>query len=97
MDNHQPVECNEKLVLEFRTLWEVSPTPPSLLQFLANRPDAAPGERLHLLRIDQQFRWKRGDPRPLQSYLKEFPEIAARPDLVRLLVAGDQEGRRATG
>ena len=97
MDSNHPVQRNEKLAAEFRTLWESSPTPPDILQFLANRPDAAPSERLDLLRIDQQFRWKRGEPRPLQSYLREFPEIAVRPDLVRLLVAGDQESRRDSG
>jgi len=97
MDSNHPVQRNEKLAAEFRRLWESSPTPPDILQFLANRPDAAPSERLDLLRIDQRFRWKRGEPRPLQSYLREFPEIAVRPDLVRLLVAGDQESRRDSG
>src|SRR5271166_1311368 len=97
MDSHQPVERIEELATRFRELWESSSTPPNILQFLATRPAAAPNERLALLRIDQQFRWKRGLPRPLQSYLKEFPEIAARPDLVRLLVVGDQESRREFG
>ena len=97
MDSNQPIQCNEELVAEFRTLWESSPAPPNILQFLANRPDAAPSERLDLLRIDQRFRWKRGEPRPLQSYLRDFPDIAVRPDLVRLLVAGDQESRRDSG
>ncbi len=97
MDSNDPVEHNEKLTAEFRTLWETSPAPPSILEFLAERPDAAPGERLDLLRIDQQYRWKRGEPLPLQSYLLEFPEIAVRPDLVRLLVAGDQQSRRDSG
>ena len=42
MDSNQPIQCNEELVAEFRTLWESSPAPPNILQFLANRPDAAP-------------------------------------------------------
>ena len=97
MDSIHPVQRNEKLAAEFRTLWETSSAPPDVLQFLSNRPDTAPSERLDLLRIDQRFRWQRGEPRPLQSYLKEFPEIAVRPELVRLLVAGDQESRRDSG
>ena len=97
MDSNLPVERNEKLAAEFKTLWESCSAPPDLLQFLATRPEAAPVERLDLLRIDQRFRWKRGEPRPLQAYLREFPEIAVRPELVRLLVAGDQESRRESG
>ncbi len=97
MDSNQPVEHNDTLVAEFRELWETSSAPPDILQFLENRPHTAPRERLDLLCIDQQFRWQRGEPRPLQSYLREFPEIAVRPDLVRLLVAGDQDSRRNSG
>src|SRR6516165_4379428 len=97
MDSIHPVQRNELLAAEFRTLWESSPSPPDVFQFLSNRPDAAPSERLDLLRIDQRYRWQRGVPRPLQSYLREFPEIAVRPELVRLLVAGDQESRRDSG
>ncbi|MBV8487975.1 MAG: protein kinase, partial [Planctomycetaceae bacterium] len=65
--------------------------------FLADQPDTALSECLALLQIDQQFRWKRGQPRPIQTYLRLFPEIAMRPDLVRLLVEGDQQGRRSSG
>ena len=97
MDSNHPDQRSDRLAAEFRTLWKSSPAPPDVLQFLASRPETEPNERLDLLRIDQRFRWERGEPRPLQSYLKEFPEIAVRPDLVRLLIAGDQESRRDSG
>ncbi|MGO9597548.1 MAG: serine/threonine-protein kinase PknK [Isosphaeraceae bacterium] len=84
-------------VAEFRRLWEESASPPDLSLFLAAQPDASLSECLVLLQIDQQFRWKRGQPRPIQTYLRQFPEIAMCPDLVRLLVEGDQQGRRASG
>jgi hypothetical protein len=97
MDSNQPARRNERLAAEFKTLWESSLAPPDVCQFLANRPYAAPSERLGLLRIDQGFRWKRGEPWTLQAYLREFPEIAVRPDLVRLLVQGDQQSWRESG
>lgn len=33
MDSNHPVQRNEKLAAEFRTLWESSPAPPDVLQF----------------------------------------------------------------
>ena len=70
--------------------------PPDVFRFLASHPDADSSERVDALLIDQQYRWRRGEPLPLQAYLRGFPDIAARPVLVRRLVEGDQSSRRAT-
>jgi serine/threonine protein kinase len=85
------------LAPEFRGLWESCASPPDVFQFLASRPGAAASERLDVLRVDQHYRWRRGEPLSLQAYLRQLPDIAARTDLVRLLVEGDQSGRRESG
>ncbi len=97
MDGNLRDLTDHTLAAEYRALWENSSAPPDVLQFLAGRPAVPAPERLDLLRIDQHFRWMRGEPRPLQAYLKEFPEIAVRPELVRLLIASDQESRKESG
>jgi serine/threonine protein kinase len=85
------------LAPEFRGLWESCASPPDVFQFLGSREGAGSSERLDVLRVDQHYRWQRGEPLPLQAYLRRFPDIAARTDLVRLLVEGDQCGRRESG
>ena len=96
MDGHPFPKPTGNLSERFQALWESGTNPPDVFRFLASHPDADSSERIDALRIDQQYRWRRGEPLPLQAYLRGFPDIAARPDLVRRLVEGDQSSRRAT-
>ncbi|QEH33755.1 Serine/threonine-protein kinase pkn5 [Aquisphaera giovannonii] len=82
------------LAPEFQRLWEDSSTLPDVFGFLASHPAAAMDEKVDVLRIDQEYRWRRGKPLPLQTYLRRLPNIAGRLDLVRRLIAGDQSCRR---
>jgi serine/threonine protein kinase len=85
---------SEPLAQEFQARWESQASPPDVFLFLAAHPGLDPRERIGVLRVDQRFRWTRGEPLSLQRYLSEFPDIATKPDLVRLLVDGDRDGRR---
>lgn len=96
MDEHPSPKSTRKLSELFQALWESGANPPDVFRFLASHPNADSSERVDALLVDQQYRWRRGEPLPLQAYLRGFPDIAARPILVRGLVEGDQRSRRAT-
>ena len=97
MARDDPSNLTWGLVPEFRSLWETCKSPPDVFRFLEARPGAASAERVNVLRIDQHYRWRRGEPLALQVYLTRLPDIATRPDLVRLLVETDQSCRRESG
>jgi len=43
---------------------------------------------LELIRVDQELRWRSGEPRLIETYLSEWPELAGQPEvLVELLNA----------
>jgi serine/threonine-protein kinase len=46
---------------------------------------------------DQQQRWENGQPRPVQHYLDEHPDLAANPEFALQLVYGEICLRRARG
>src|SRR5262245_54883545 len=94
MDTSDFSSTTEGQAAEFLGLWESSPAAPDVFQFLATRPYLPVTEQIRVLRIDQKYRWKRGEPLSIQRYLREFPDIASRPELIRMLVEGDRRGRR---
>ena len=80
---------------EYARLWEPGAAVPDVFAFLASRRDAALGDRLEVLLIDQQHRWLHGEPLPLRVYLSTFPEIAERGEMIRALVDGERYQRSA--
>lgn len=86
-------EPSAGLAARFQAAWESDPSPPEVFDFLASHPERTAMELLAVIRVDQRFRWLRGKPLSLRVYLGHFPVIAARSDLVRLLVEGDRAGR----
>ncbi|NOX53926.1 MAG: protein kinase, partial [Planctomycetes bacterium] len=62
-----------------------------------------PGDRLRepilveLIKVDQEFRWRNGEPKPLEEYLREWPELAHQPALVTELVQAECVNRAVAG
>ncbi len=67
MDEHRSPKPPGTISQQFQALWDVGTTPPDVFRFLASHPDADSSERIAALRIDQQYRWSRGEPQPLQA------------------------------
>ena len=65
-----------------------------MFAFLRSYPDLLPIDRLEVLLVDQQERWRRRQPLPLRIYLSAFPDIAAEGEMVRALADGDRHERR---
>lgn len=81
----------------FAQAWETSGPPPDLARFLP--PDPPPVRRLvlvELVKLDLDNRVHRGIDRPLEGYLRDFPELAT-PDPPADLLYEDYHLRRQAG
>ncbi len=65
-----------------------------VFEFLRSLPAATSLERARVLLVDQRHRHRLGRPMPLRSYLDAFPDIAARGDLIRLLIDTERAERQ---
>jgi eukaryotic-like serine/threonine-protein kinase len=98
MDVNSDENSKDRLADRFARLWDGGVSTPDVFAFLASHPDALSIDRLEVLLIDQEQRWRRGKGLPLRIYLSAFTDIAANGELVRALVDGDRrERRRAAG
>ncbi len=67
---------DDSLIETFAKLWSASSTPPDVAEFLQQHPHATTAERLQVLLVDQQQRWKVGTPWRVEEYLARIPELA---------------------
>jgi len=79
------------------TLWEQSGQGPDLNSLLADHPQWSVREVRDALLIDQQFRWRTGDPWITEDYLTLAPSLAADDDLTLDLIYGECRGRTQQG
>jgi serine/threonine-protein kinase len=73
----------------FATLWESDASPPDVFAFLRNHVDLPPRQCADILLIDQHHRSRAGAGLPAEVYLREFPAVAADPELKLDLVFGE--------
>jgi hypothetical protein len=67
----------EGLIQPFDESWKRN-IPPDLATFLARAPERLRLRTLvELVKVDQEFRWQRGERRSLEAYLGEWPELAS--------------------
>ena len=98
MESNSDPDSKVRPAERFSRLWEDGVSTPDVFAFLASQPDALSIDRLEVLLIDQEERWRRDKALPLRIYLSAFSDIAANGELVRALVDGDRrERRRAAG
>ena len=98
MEVNAALNTPERLADRFFHLWEDGVSTPDVFGFLASYPAIQSAEKLEVLLVDQEERWRRGKALPLRIYLSAFADIAAEGELVRALVDGDRrERRRAAG
>jgi hypothetical protein len=78
----------------FRALWKVGR--PDVVAFVA-AGGLAPDDITDVLRFDQQERWRAGEDVPVEWYLEHFPQLAADPDGVKVLIYGEVVARTERG
>ena len=79
-------------------LWETPPGPPGNLRaFLAGWAGSSIRDVADAILVDQRYRWQAGRGIPAEDYLREWPEIAAEPDLRSDLVYGELRARALGG
>ena len=68
-------------ISSFESAIAANPEVVDLAEFLPQADHAEYCETLvELVRVDMEFRWSRGFPSPLDSYLLRFPILKARPE-----------------
>ncbi len=98
MELNSALNMTDRLADRFSQLWADGVSTPDVFAFLSSHPDVLSVDRLEVLLVDQEQRWRRGKALPLRIYLSAFSDIAANGELVRALVDGDRrERRRAAG
>jgi serine/threonine protein kinase/tetratricopeptide (TPR) repeat protein len=98
MELNTAQNTKDQLALRYLQLWETGHAIPDVFAFLSGYPDAQAVDRLEVLLVDQEERWRRGKALALRVYLSAFPDIAAEGEQVRALVDCERrERRRAAG
>ncbi len=77
---------SQSLAQRYSALWNTGPEPPDVYAFLREHAAASPRERLDVLFIDQQQRWRCGRPSSVEDYCRHVTDIAADPTLKLKLV-----------
>jgi serine/threonine protein kinase len=93
MDADSGTNTTQQLAQRFAQLWEDNTSSPDVFAFLSSHPNVSDADRLGVLLIDQEQRWRRGQAFPLRIYLSAFPKIAAQGEMVRALVDGERRER----
>ena len=73
----------------FALLWEKGGPPPDVFGVLKAHPEVAPRECADVLLIDLHHRWRSGNAVPIEAYFREFPAVAADPELKLDLVLSE--------
>src|SRR5688572_19177593 len=68
----------EAVLDRFEEAWQAQQEP-CIADYLS-APVDRPTLLLELVKIDLEYRWKTGSPRPAQEYMGEFPELATAAD-----------------
>ncbi len=81
-----------------RRRWDDAHAPPPLLEFV---PEGSPSLRriylTELVKADLECRWSRRQPRPLEEYVAEFPELAGPSGLPCDLILREFQLRKRLG
>ncbi|MDA0836255.1 MAG: protein kinase [Planctomycetota bacterium] len=74
-DYESLLEWMDPIIDDFETAWQ-SDVPPEIDRFIENVPeDHLPALLRELVLVDLEHRWKAGDRRSIEAYLREFPEL----------------------
>jgi tRNA A-37 threonylcarbamoyl transferase component Bud32 len=73
----------------YAMLWQDGGPLPDVFAFLESHAVASARERADVLLIDQGNRWRAGLRLPAECYLRQFPDVAADPELRLDLVYGE--------
>ena len=84
------------LVLQFEQLWNTTSTPPDVFAFLQRHNSADAGQRLAVLLVDQQRRWRTDSPLRIEDYFAGLPDLSGNVDWRRQLAIGEFRARRLT-
>ena len=82
---------------EFAALWESGNTTPDVFAFLDQNAVLEATERLTVLLVDQQQRWRTSHPFKVEDYLENLPELATDPQNKLHLAVGEFQARQSSG
>ncbi len=85
-------EC-EAAIKAFEEAWRRGPAP-ALRDFLVVEGPERQALLIELIHVDLEFRIKAGDPRRVEAYLEEHPELAGHRGVLHELLASEYELRR---
>ena len=85
---------NIGLESEFAALWGSSDSPPDLFAFLQRHSHFSSSDKLQVLLLDQQQRWKTIQPYRVEDYLAQLPELAADASAKLRLAIGEFQARQ---
>src|SRR5689334_21689802 len=77
-------------------LWQCGRRP-DLAAFLGQVGGCGPRQLLEILRVDQEQRWRSGEPVAAETYLHDYPALAAVADLAVELIHAEFRLRRGRG
>jgi serine/threonine protein kinase len=79
-------------------MWDAAGSiPPDLHKLLASCGSLAARDVADILLVDQRYRWQTGQGIPAETYLSQWPDVAADRDLRSDLVYGEFRARAAQG
>lgn len=81
----------------FAALWGSGSSPPDVFAFLNQNPDFNASEKLAVLLLDQQRRWRTSHPLKVEDYLNRIPDVAGDPEYKLQLAVGEFQARQESG
>ena len=87
----------ESLLLAFDLDWTPSAFADRLSELSAADEDYRRAALVELVKLDLVHRWKSGDPRAVDDYLQQAPELRDNPDVEAELLLAEYEARHAGG
>ena len=87
----------EGLLFEFDQAWSAERFAESTAKLPAENGALRMAALVEMVKIDMERRRKAGDPRTLESYLGEFPELGTAETVAPALIAAEFEIRRLAG
>ncbi len=80
---------SSELADQFQSLWNANNSLPDVFAFLEQHTNADPQDKLAILQVDQQHRWKTDQLLTVEDYLARLPDLAADSDCKLELAVGE--------
>ena len=86
-----------RIVDDFAAQWASNESAPDVFTYLQGYPTMSLSDKLEVLRIDQQNRWKTATPIVVEQYLEKLPELLVDSQSRLKLALGEFHARKLSG